>query len=762
MSGFDSLKNGFCAPADEFSAFPFWFLNDKLEETELIRQLDDFNAKGICGIVLHPRLGLSAETPYLSGKYMYYIKVCVRRASELNMKVVLYDEGMYPSGSAGGLVAAENPRWRSRGVYSVKRTKKWRVPKDETLIGYYLLKFSNGQLTDAIRAEENETQDGYEPYAFLCGYTKGCIRGVHPGTDDTDSGAPPSGDLLGSDAVNAFIRLTHERYYTALSGYFGTTVIGFFTDEPDVTGRRSKMPSYAVWTENFYPDYREACSGEELLPWLLFEGTHTERARSCHKHAVYQRLSENYYGKLQKWCLDHNIFLCGHPAESGDIGLERKFSVPGQDIVWRMIDPENNLSSPDSIAAKCASDSAKNLSRRRCSMEVFGVCGQKGNPWDFTFGDMLWHLNHMFVRGINMIFPHAFYYSTRTSLQFSDRPPDVGPHNIWWEEYAPLAGYMARLSFLNTDSKNCPLCAVLCSEDMLPYTIAKPLFENQIPFNYVTPDLLSEGVLKAGGYRYTVLLVGDMEISPELQFELHVFEGAGGAVFYANGKSEQEILSFVLKHVEREFYFETISGDPCALRIEKIQKYGCSVYLLCNESAPDSKNTVDGILHICEKGRVYRADPFRGTFLSLFSERENGGTKIPIKIRPCRITVLAVNEDEAPDGVRFGPGEVCDIGFTDYTAGEITINDGGFFEILYTGTLMINEIDTRLVLRLPEVRDKAKIYINGAHTDTLLLPPWKTDITDFVYSGENLIEVRVTGSAANRFGTAVPMGLLPK
>ena len=32
------------------------------------------------------------------------------------MKIVLYDEGMYPSGSAHGMVVAENPDYASKGI----------------------------------------------------------------------------------------------------------------------------------------------------------------------------------------------------------------------------------------------------------------------------------------------------------------------------------------------------------------------------------------------------------------------------------------------------------------------------------------------------------------------------------------------------------------------------------------------------------------------------------------------------------------------
>ncbi len=50
-------------PPREFTAIPFWFLNGDLTAEELRRQLADFAAHGIYGVVLHPRMGLAPTSP---------------------------------------------------------------------------------------------------------------------------------------------------------------------------------------------------------------------------------------------------------------------------------------------------------------------------------------------------------------------------------------------------------------------------------------------------------------------------------------------------------------------------------------------------------------------------------------------------------------------------------------------------------------------------------------------------------------------------
>ena len=97
----------------EFSPIPFWFWNDYLTEEEILRQMKEMKDKGVDGFVIHPRKGLPAEIEYLSGEYFRFVKFAVAKAKEMDMKVVLYDEAMYPSGSCRGAVVRSDPDFAS-------------------------------------------------------------------------------------------------------------------------------------------------------------------------------------------------------------------------------------------------------------------------------------------------------------------------------------------------------------------------------------------------------------------------------------------------------------------------------------------------------------------------------------------------------------------------------------------------------------------------------------------------------------------------
>src|SRR5690625_7050405 len=69
-----------------------------------------FKEKGVMGFVLHPRIGIPKDIIYLSDDFMELVEVAVHEADRLGMSVILYDEAMYPSGSAKGLVVQDNSR----------------------------------------------------------------------------------------------------------------------------------------------------------------------------------------------------------------------------------------------------------------------------------------------------------------------------------------------------------------------------------------------------------------------------------------------------------------------------------------------------------------------------------------------------------------------------------------------------------------------------------------------------------------------------
>jgi hypothetical protein len=452
------LPPEFTHPPQEFTLVPFWFWNDELDEAELLRQIADFQAHGVHGFVIHPRVGLPRHQGWMSPELLRFMRIAVEEAARRGMRVVLYDEGMYPSGSACGRVVGEDPRFQCRGL--VRRTEGSPRGEDEEIL---------------------LARDGWE---VVDRPLDSVIRGLHYVGEGPAEDEPPATDLLNPEAVQSFLRHSYAPYREALGEFFGTTIQGIFTDEPSLLGRpreRDALPG----TRGFLA-HVERLTGEDLRPRLLELWDEASEARKIYERALGLRLEETYYAALRAWCQAAGLPLMGHPERPDDLAALAYFDVPGQDLVWRWVLPgPTALEGPQSTQAKAAASAARWGNRRRNSNEFAGAYGH-----ELTFEEFKWLVDWCLVRGTNLFFPHAFYYSLRGPRR-DERPPDVGPHAPWWPHFAPFAAYCARLSWLNTDCEH--VCHVgLREEDgRLPWASARTLFEAQIDFLYVPEGMES-------------------------------------------------------------------------------------------------------------------------------------------------------------------------------------------------------------------------------------------------------------------------------
>ena len=218
----DPLK-AFREPPREFSVMPFWFWNDALTDEEIVRQIADFDAHGVYGFVIHPRVGLLADIGWMSPRMLHFVEVAVAEAKRRDMHVILYDEGMYPSGSSNGQVVARNPAHAARSLDSIE--------------------LKDGE-EPALKPGWNLIATRTRPYgarvAVVDRPSGGVIRGIHYIGEGPREEEPPAGDILNPEAAASFIHLVYDRYYEALKPYFGNTVIAMFTDEPNPAGRGAK------------------------------------------------------------------------------------------------------------------------------------------------------------------------------------------------------------------------------------------------------------------------------------------------------------------------------------------------------------------------------------------------------------------------------------------------------------------------------------------------------------------------------------------
>ena len=740
----EQLCQAFLSPADEFSPMPFWFWNDELTEAELTRQIDDFCAHGVMSFVIHPRKGLPGTIPYLSDRYMHFVRHAVDEAARRGMRVVLYDEAMYPSGAAHGMVAAENPAWASRCLWMEQHTAD--VPACEDIVAACTACVTGATLSDiALLTPVDDVYpapaDGRTLLIFRQGFSGGTIRGIHENEDDGEAHAPKSADLLNPEAVQAFIRITHERYYEVLGDHFGRTIIAMFTDEPDIKGRNSRRDAIA-WTEDFLPEFGDAA----LLPYLFFDGSEDIKRR--YRQAVNARMVRTYYQPLADWCESHGIALTGHPAKGYDIGLLKPFQIPGQDVVWRFVDIEQGLTGEESALGKCSADSARHRMRRRNANECFGCCGPKVSQWAMTPGDMKWYMDYLLVRGVNLLYPHAFYYSTRDG-RGDERPPDAGPNNAWWPEYPIISAYMRRLCWLMTDSVNQARVAVLCEGDRMDWQHVRHLYEQQIEFNYLEADLLSDcrvedRALCIANQRYTHVLPLDVPLT-SAQVAL--------------------IAPFHQDDLPRDL--QTASPIP-DLRVSHVVKAGVHFYLLVNEGgeAISTQVTVPVVGRAqwwnAWDGRMTDAPTTDGTYPLSLGARESiilciDPTEAPVHtpaeapIQPVKVQARQwqLTREDGVTATLIPSAEGRLPGWETLPGWE-----------LYSGVVVYEaavDITPGTVIDLGEVHEIARVHADGVHIGTRLWAPYVFTLPN----GAKQLRIEVANTPAGRMdGVSLPSGLL--
>lgn len=604
----ESVEN----PPREFGLIPFWFWNDDLTEAELLRQIAEMDSHGVGGFVIHPRVGLPRSIGWMSEPMLRFMKLAVEEAARRGLHVILYDEGMYPSGSSSGQVVEQDPSLACRCL-------AWRVHDASPL--------PEGQL---LVATVNTVSHGL--IDFIDRKANSYIRGIHYIGEGPKEDEPPAGDILNPTTAARVLKLVHEKMHAKLAEHFGKTIIGVFTDEPDPLGKSREGKNVRPYTTGLIEEASDKF-GREFRPHLpaLFFDDEPDAAsiRQFWHRLIRARMDESWYAPLSKWCLERGVSLCGHPADGDDLGTLRYFHIPGQDIVWRFIEPDkpSALEGPQSTQAKVTSSTMIHHRRLRNSNEF---CGAYGNQT--TFEEFKFLADWLLIRGVNLLIPHAFYYSVRGPRK-EERPPDVGPNSPWWDKFKPFADACARLSYLNSNLTHVCEVAIICDPAHAPWKSAKPLYEAQIDFNYVDwPTLLAATVdanaVKVGPmvYRHVIL---EGEVPKDVANKLAPFEAAGHVTRFEEG--DRGYIDRIAGLVGRDV---TLHPPHSAVRVRHVIRDERHFYMLHNER----REPLECSISFGTQGRRYDINPSTGMRIEIEPDQ-------PIAFGPHQFKLIEVLPD---------------------------------------------------------------------------------------------------------------------
>ena len=408
---------GYKKPSSEYLPQPFWSFNDKLNEEELFRQIDEMAKQGYGGFFMHSRVGL--VTQYLSDEWFDIIRKCAEYGYKKGLQAWLYDEDLWPSGFAGGIVPRQNENFLPRALQLVgsEAVRESDVP---------VKKLGNGK-TIVIRATE-KSYDRFNGSSYI--------------------------DTMNPDAVKCFLTVTHEEYYKRMGDLFGKEIVGIFTDEPGYT-----FPFYTNPFVIYSPYLRERMLrkyGVDILDCaesLFYEVGDYKTLRYRYYRCAGEQFSESYVKQYYEWCRAHNLQFTGHFGcedsmeemirTQGSVMPNYEFmSMPGVDKLQRPLIQFTTV--------KQLVSASHQVGKNRVLCECFAGIGQ-----ECGFLKRKQIADWLFALGINFINPHLAPYSLRGERK-RDYPPALSWHQPWWKNEKAFADYIGRQCFLSAHSRSMP------------------------------------------------------------------------------------------------------------------------------------------------------------------------------------------------------------------------------------------------------------------------------------------------------------------
>ncbi|MDE6273765.1 MAG: hypothetical protein K2L87_01795 [Clostridiales bacterium] len=513
-------------PTKEYRGAPFFSWNCALNEELLNRRIDDMKAMRFGGFFMHVRSGLATE--YLGEEFMGLVRSCVEHAKREDMLAYLYDEDRWPSGYAGGLVTKKKEFRRQTVCLSLLPPEEFSAKTDTTrepkLLAVYDLVFDEADRLGSYARISLETQAKGEKW-YLYRLLQQCSGRFNGYT---------YADILNPEAVEEFLRVTHEAYRREVGDEFGKAVPAIFSDEPNYLRftlkefARDNKDTELPFSQVLLKEFSARC-GYDLLDrfpevvWNL-SGDAPSKARYQYYRTLTELMAESYCDRVGQWCEEHGIAFTGHVLEEPTLLTQmcavgeamrhyRGFTIPGIDML---------CDNREWNTAKQAQSAAHQYGREGVMSELYGVTG-----WDFDFRGHKFQGDWQAALGVTLRVPHLFWTSMRGSAK-RDYPASIGYQSAWYQEYGYLEDHFARLNTALTRGKPVVRVAVLHPEesawlvngvrehaaegdalDRRFSDLTEWLLRGQIDFDFISESLLPEQ------YRETAngLQIGEMNYS---------------------------------------------------------------------------------------------------------------------------------------------------------------------------------------------------------------------------------------------------------
>ncbi|MBE6561637.1 MAG: hypothetical protein E7662_10985 [Ruminococcaceae bacterium] len=752
-------------PRTEFYPAFSWVWNAPLSREEIRRQLDLYVANDVRMLYILPEpkgfrpttMPTNMEPDYLTEEYFAMYRFAAEYAYEKGMQLWLYDEGGWPSGSACGQVLKNKPHLFCR----LMQTRE--VPSPYTPGEGALAAFCGGKRIRAGFESDAPITEFYHTPAL----TPALIN--YPNISD-------------AEAVDEFIRLTHEQYKKHIGHMFGKSITAVFTDEP-----KTGLLGYP---QGFEEKFRERYGYDLLdhLPELIVDTALDadeagEKVRIDYTDLLAEVFAENYFLKCRTWCRENRMLFTGHL--NGEDATLRKgagyhhimrqmrcFDMPGIDTIWRQIFPGQK----NHFFPRFASSAGNQTGNPYTMSESFSIYGA-----GLTFDQMRYIMLYQMSRGISMINIMLMSFSFDGIFRKEARPAFM-PLLPTWKHLRDYCGYTARMSWLMSLGVPENRCAVyMPMRDLWAggshARAAANSFDSAVyaleaqhsPCDIIEDDFLEtarieNGALVTGTAAYTAVVIpSHVNVTGTSRQVLDAFRSAGGLVVDA-----EEIAQ-----VERG---ADITGVKVSLAKRRLENG--MLCLVTNEHT----DTDTVCIAFRERGNIYEIDAMHSRLYTYDGS--------PLMLTPGEGRVFFITDEEyaAEPRPAFCGGEIIVSDFeirreSAFVIGEYTFEKHEISEefraakpgdwcdlygesfsgtVLYRIKFTLDEIPDAIEIDLGKVGYSCDLTLNGNFVDSICFSPYRCTAGRSMLREENELIVRICNTPANQYTAAAWLDEVPR
>lgn len=517
-------------------------------------------------------------------------------------------------------------------------------------------------------------------------------------------------NMMDRESCKVQIQAVYEPHWEHYQAEFGTTIAGFFSDEPELgnghlydhnNGLGCSEEMDYPWSRELEAELKEEL-GEDFVGRLALlweqnaDKAETAAVRYAYMDHVSRLVEKDFSWPIGEWCRKHGVAYIGHLIEDNNHASKTGSSLghyfrglagqdmagiddiggqvmPGQEDLDLNMPPfhSRNGSFYHYGLGKLGSSAAaiEPLKKGNSMCEIFGAYG-----WGEGVRLEKYLLDHFMVRGINHFVPHAF-----SAKEYPD--PDCPPHfyahgnHPQYRHFGALMAYSNRvLELLNGGVHIAPAAVLYHGESewmgdaMASDVVGHQLYDHQIDYDYIPQDVFllenaydmeitydaerAEGSFRVNTQNYRVLIVPKLQfITPHMKAALKQLQAAHFPVYFVDGlpegvEGEVVSLSELAEMLEKAGISE-ISITPENNRI-RYYHYEHTDGSAVYMFVNEGSGIYEGTVELPESRGCYMYDAWENTIQDAEAvwDEADGITRVSLALEPLKSCLLVFEQRE--------------------------------------------------------------------------------------------------------------------